>query len=158
MDEIDARWEQSANHANNMAQLIVGAFSNVTDIKSFANAVKDAARNVILATISETVALNVAKAVREGKTWYGAVIQGALAASATSALFSAIPSFSNGGMVSGPTLAMVGDNPSGREYMIPSEVLQGLAGNTGAQRVEFVLRGQDLYGSTRKYERHLMNV
>jgi|WetSurMetagenome_2_1015567.scaffolds.fasta_scaffold16116_2 hypothetical protein len=160
MDEIDARWEQSASHANDMAQMIVGAFSNVTDIKSFANAVKDAARNVILATISETVALNVAKAVRQGKTWYGAVIQGALAAAATTAVFNAIPSFATGGMANGPTLAMVGDNPSGKEMMVPMpwNGMQGLIANQSGGRVEFILRGQDLYGSYTKYQKHLNNV
>lgn len=75
------------------------AFSDVKSIKDFANAVIQAARNVILAIIAETVAANTAKAVRNSKSWWGAIIQGAAAMAATEALFAAIPKFAEGGTV-----------------------------------------------------------
>ncbi|SKA29752.1 hypothetical protein SAMN04488128_103168 [Chitinophaga eiseniae] len=56
------------------------------------------------------------------------------------------PSFATGGgIIGGPQLAMVGDNPGREEYVIPSEVLDRLGGG-GARvvRVVGVLRGQDI--------------
>lgn len=57
----------------------------------------------------------------------------------------AFPSFATGGVVNGPTLAMVGDNPSGVEYMIPKEVLDKLGGNNGFNgRLTARIAGTDL--------------
>ena len=50
-----------------------------------------------------------------------APIKAATLTAAVGALFSAIPAFAQGGMVLGPQLALVGDNPSGREAIIPFE-------------------------------------
>lgn len=152
-DALDATTES----AQRMSDMVINAFSDVSSFKSFANAVKNAAKQAILAYIAEATAANIAKAVKSGKTWYGALIQGALAAAGTSAVFNAVPSFSKGGMVNGPTLAMVGDNPSGKEYMLPQELINKLG---GGQRItgELKLRGHDLYFSLRNYEKHLTRV
>jgi TP901 family phage tail tape measure protein len=40
-----------------------------------------------------------------------------------------VPAFAQGGFVNGPTLAMVGDNPGGREYVIPEGKAAGFAAN-----------------------------
>jgi hypothetical protein len=40
-----------------------------------------------------------------------------------------VPRFAEGGFVTGPTLAMVGDNPGGREYVIPEGKAAGFAAN-----------------------------
>lgn len=40
-----------------------------------------------------------------------------------------VPAFAEGGFVTGPTLAMVGDNPGGREYVIPEGKAAGFAAN-----------------------------
>lgn len=42
-----------------------------------------------------------------------------------------IPMFAEGGMVTGPTLAMVGDNPSGKEAIIPFEKMGQFMGMAG---------------------------
>jgi hypothetical protein len=39
-----------------------------------------------------------------------------------------VPAFAKGGKVTGPTLAIVGDNPSGTEFITPTESLGQLAG------------------------------
>lgn len=161
VEEMEERKQKAMDattaSAQRMADTVINAFSDVSSFKSFANAVKNAAKQAILAYIAEATAANIAKAVKGSKTWYGALIQGALAAAGTSALFNAIPSFSKGGMVNGPTLAMVGDNPSGKEYMLPQELLNKLG---GGQRItgELKLRGHDLYFSLRNYEKHLTRV
>jgi hypothetical protein len=48
-----------------------------------------------------------------------------------SSLFSSIPKFHSGGMTLGPTLAMIGDNPSGREAVIPFERMGEFLGQMG---------------------------
>lgn len=40
-----------------------------------------------------------------------------------------VPQFAAGGFVDGPTVAMIGDNRSGREYVIPEEKAAGFASN-----------------------------
>lgn len=49
-----------------------------------------------------------------------------------------IPRLATGGVTSGPTLALIGDNPSGVEYVIPKEVLDRLDG-TGEVTIENVI-------------------
>ena len=107
-------------------------------------------RDVIAAQIAEAVATNIAKVVSKSKTWWGAILAGAAAGAATSALFNSIPSFSNGGVAIGKQLAIVGDNPSGVEAMIPKEDW----GKFGATKLsgEVVLRGRDAYILLKNYE------
>jgi hypothetical protein len=71
---------------------------------------------------------------------------------------SGIPKFAKGGMVLGPTLAMVGDNSSGKEAIIPFEKMGSFLsqyGTGGSQdlRVEVVgrLQGEDIYFSGLNY-------
>ena len=45
-----------------------------------------------------------------------------------------VPRFAQGGFVTGPTLAMIGDNRSGQEYAVPSEKAVGFANNILAGR------------------------
>jgi TP901 family phage tail tape measure protein len=45
-----------------------------------------------------------------------------------------IPAFAQGGYVTGPTVAMLGDNRSGQEYAVPSEKAVGFANNILAGR------------------------
>jgi TP901 family phage tail tape measure protein len=62
-----------------------------------------------------------------------------------------IPAFANGGIVSGPTLGLMGEYPGARsnpEVIAPLNKLQSLIGGNRAQNVnvggEFVMRGSDL--------------
>ena len=77
--------------------------------------------------------------------------------------FSAIPKFAEGGLVYGPTMAMVGDNPNARrdpEIISPLSKLKGIIGNSGGGQVEVygVISGEDIYLSSREYERKLANT
>jgi hypothetical protein len=76
------------------------------------------------------------------------------------ALFSSmsgIPKFAEGGMVTGLTTAILGDNPSGKEAVIPFEKMGSFFsqyGNGGGNmRVEVVgkLSGQDIFFSGLNY-------
>jgi hypothetical protein len=71
---------------------------------------------------------------------------------------SGIPKFANGGMVNGLTMAVLGDNPSGKEAVIPFERMgsflsqYGTGGNQN-MKVEVVgrLAGEDIYFSGVNY-------
>lgn len=71
-----------------------------------------------------------------------AIVAGVLAVAAGAAIRAALsktPSFATGGgVVGGPTLAMIGDNPGREEYVIPSEVLDKIGGGEGG----FVARAE----------------
>jgi hypothetical protein len=76
------------------------------------------------------------------------------------ALFSSlsgIPKFAEGGMVTGLTSAILGDNPSGKEAVIPFEKMGGFLRQFGTSsdnmRVEVVgtIKGQDIYLSGSNY-------
>jgi hypothetical protein len=65
--------------------------------------------------------------------------------------FAAIPKFAAGGIVSGPTMGLMGEYPGAKsnpEVIAPLSKLQGMldqgSGGSTAMTGEFVLRGQDL--------------
>lgn len=59
-----------------------------------------------------------------------------------------IPALAEGGITTGPTLAMIGDNPSGREAVIPLEKMGQFMGGMGGNNVRvtgnLIGRGEDL--------------
>lgn len=73
-----------------------------------------------------------------------ALAAGVAAVAVGQALKQKAPHFATGGTVTEPTLAMIGDNPSGVEHVIPQEVLDRLDGGSGALQGQFLLKGTDL--------------
>ena len=121
--------------------------------KEMANAAVDSAKRVVSAAIAEGIAKQVASALSSVPFPFG-LIAGSLAGGAAAALFNQlIPSFAEGGMVTGPTLALVGDNPSGKEMIIPWEKLGEMGG--GSVEVGGVLRGHDQYLMNKRYGQKL---
>lgn len=91
-----------------------------------------------------------AKSVTNGASGFGNIFKGLLGFS--------VPALASGGMTLGPTLAMIGDNPSGKEAIIPFErmgefMAMANAGNASAQTitVQGVLRGEDIFISSQQY-------
>lgn len=91
-----------------------------------------------------------------------AFIAPVLAAGATAAVrsaFASIPAFAEGGAVmGGPTLALLGDNPSGREMVVPFEKLPQFLNmfqqkQTTDVTVHGVLQGRDIHISSNKSQR-----
>lgn len=76
-------------------------------------------------------------------------------------LFSSTPKFAQGGMVLGPTLAVMGDNASGREMALPWEktgvfaqaIASNLGGGIGGGVYRLEARGEDLVAVIDKYNR-----
>jgi hypothetical protein len=77
------------------------------------------------------------------------------------AAFAAIPKFAAGGIVSGPTMGLMGEYPGAKsnpEVIAPLSKLQGMldqgnGGGSGAMSGEFVLRGQDLVVALQRAEK-----
>jgi hypothetical protein len=116
------------------------AFNGVISI--FSNFIKQIGE----ALIASGVAMLAAKALIKNPTT--AIAAGVAAVAISSALQATIknnvPAFATGGKVTGPTLAMVGDNPSGIEYMIPKEVLDKVSGGNNGFVAETRLSGSDI--------------
>ena len=83
--------------------------------------------------IAEGVAAAVSKALSNPALgiapWLIPVFAGLAAGLAKTAFNSLIPSFSEGGLVSSPTLAMVGDSPHGPEMIMPINKLKAMMGS-----------------------------
>jgi len=127
------------NYFQDLGDLTVDVFSqigtalgrSIQDHKKYKDAVKDSMKQSLLATLDyikvKVIAMAVDAAAPAGP--FAMAIVGGLIAGALSlingliagALSSGTSSFATGGMVTGPTLAMVGDNPSGKEAIIPFE-------------------------------------
>jgi len=117
--------------------------------REMAGAAVNAAKRVISAAIAEGIAKQVSSALSSVPFPFG-LIAGSMAGAGAAALFNRlIPSFAEGGMVTQPTLALVGDNPSGKELIIPWEKLGEMGG--GSVDVGGVLKGHDQYLMTKRY-------
>ena len=132
----------------------IGAESAIGAIGSIIGAMRGLAgdsKGLALFEIAANTARGIAAAVAAGA---GIPFPGNLAAIATgitsvlggiaqakSALSSA-PAFAQGGMVTGPTLAMVGDNASGKEAIIPFEKMGAFMNMMGGSNVNVNITGE----------------
>lgn len=102
-----------------------------------------------------------------GKSPAGAIalmVGGGLIKGLASTLFSQTPKFAQGGMVMGQTLAVLGDNPSGREMALPWEktgsfaqaIASNLGGGMGGTVIPDVkILGEDIYISFNRYKKRI---
>ena len=123
-----------------------------------AEAFQEAMRGIVMRLISQALATALSNAVASAfspadpaNATTGGLSGVAKAAALTAtigALFAGIKSFATGGLVLGPTLAMIGDNPSGREAVIPFErmgdFLGQVAGNNQNMNVTGKINGGDI--------------
>jgi tape measure domain-containing protein len=132
-----------------LGTLVSSVASGMGDAQEqFFNAIRD----TIKALLAQAVAAQIAASIKAGALSANPILGAALAASAPAViggLFDAlVPKFAQGGMVTGPTLAMVGDNRSGKEAIIPFEKMGQFLGQfqTGGSPVVMDVRisGQDL--------------
>jgi hypothetical protein len=133
--EMMSALTQSIVHSSSQAE---------ASFRSVASTAVNTAKTSIGAAIAKGIAGQVSSALESIPFPFGLIAAG-LAGGAAAAIFqNIIPSFAEGGVVTGPTLAMVGDNPSGREAMIPSELWDTLGGSAEVE-VTGIVRGNDLY-------------
>lgn len=81
------------------------------------------------------------------------------------AAFASIPKFANGGIVSGPTLGLMGEYPGSKsnpEVIAPLDKLKGMIGQGGGQNVnvggEFKINGQDLVVALQRADRNRSRI
>ncbi len=146
--------------------LAADAFSNLavqgeTDMKKMASAALQAARQVVSAYIKEGVA-GIVKNILAGPTGkvlgpFAIAVAGAAGAGA-SVLFNTLlnkvsaPALAQGGLATGPTMALVGDNRNARvdpEVIAPLSKLKSMMGDMGiGGSLETRISGNDLITAT----------
>lgn len=112
--------------------------------------------NVIAAVKAALLSLNPAVAIAAGiaLVGLGAAVRAGFQKKADE-MNGNVPAFATGGMVTGPTLAMVGDNASGKEAIIPFERMGEFLRMAGANESKSVevfgrISGADILLSTRR--------
>lgn len=121
-------------------------------LRSVGQAVRQAAAEFIQAKVKEATAQFIADNFKKAGIFgvIGAAAAGAIVGGLFNAALSKIgpPKLARGGITTGETLAVVGDNPSGREAIIPFERMGeflDMAGGGGTRLSGiFEVRGQDL--------------
>lgn len=145
--------EKAKKKYTELGELIGATFQQgATDMKDYLKNVTRALANLVRDSIKMFLAQAIAGYASKALATLGpvGVAIAAAAPAAVSGIFDAIvPKFAEGGMVTGPTLAMVGDNPSGKEAIIPFEKMGNFLGQfqQGGQTVvvlEHRISGNDL--------------
>tara|TARA_Y100001937_G_scaffold38781_2_gene55183 strand:+ start:809 stop:2659 length:1851 start_codon:yes stop_codon:yes gene_type:complete len=126
-------------------------------MKEFAKVVKNSIRETIGALISQGVAAAVSNALKTTALtpFLIPVVAGLAAGLARTAFNSLIPGFAKGGLVTGPTLGLIGEgvgtNASNPEVIAPLDRLKNMI-NGGSQKVEVFGRisGNDIFISNQR--------
>lgn len=125
-------------------------------IKSFANIFGGYLQNLGKQAIVYSNVLKGIEIAIKSLSPAAAVVAGGLAIVAGTALkayASKVPSFATGGVVTEPTLAMVGDNPGKKEAIIPSELWDKIGGGGSGYIAETRISGGELVILLKKAER-----
>ncbi len=154
-DTLNESFDVGATVGNAMGQIVSAGFDSMTNSgESFGESIKKIFLNILKGALSTAIANAITSAFSPASpdniATGGAsapIKAGKLTAIVTS-LFASIPKFAQGGMTLGPTLAMIGDNPSGREAVIPFEKMGSflqMAG-VGSSNVNVTgkIKGQDI--------------
>lgn len=133
----------------NMMQM---AYSGQVNLENLGASLYEVATDSIRAYIAEGVAGAVSKALGFLPFPFNLAAGAMAAVTATSLFNSVIPKFADGGIVSGPTLGIMGEYPgaaSNPEVIAPLSKLQGMMGNRGGQDRIFIaetrIKKGDLY-------------
>lgn len=131
------------------------------NMKEFAKTTKNAIREAISAVLALAVANAVQKAMEGMAAFPGSVflipaIAGLAGGLAKTAFNSLIPAFAEGGLVTGPTLSLIGEGAgttaSNPEVVAPLDKLKNFMNNGGSQQVEVYGRisGNDIFISNQR--------
>ena len=115
-DIIGAGFAAATGEGQSFGQAVAGIFKNI-----ILNAVKGAVANAVMLAFSPTPD-NVATGGISGAA------KAATFKAQIAALLASVPKLATGGMTLGPQLALIGDNPSGREAIIPMERMGAFLG------------------------------
>lgn len=132
--------------ANVAGALLDAAASGASSFAELGAAALDAASKIAQALIVEIALKAALKAVDKGNI-FGAIAAVAIAAITVTGLNALVksvkpPKLAKGGITTGPTLAMVGDNPGGREAIVPLDRFPDLFSRKNDVNVTGTLRGK----------------
>ena len=136
------------------AELAQGA----EDFEEFGEKIKNVLRDLIGALLSRAIAEAVTTALSNPAIaiapYLIPIIAGAAAGLARTAFNTLVPEFAQGGLVTGPSLGLVGEGPgtsaSNPEVIAPLDKLKGMMGGGSAITVTGRLVGNDIYLSNEK--------
>ena len=167
--KYEANLQRMQEIGNAVGQSVAGAFSNMTGsmidslgladtgmqgfLKSMLKTVTDLIAMMLASSISQAIAGATAAGTATGPA--AVFTTPAFIATAVGGIigaFAAIPAFANGGIVSGPTMGLMGEYPGAKsnpEVIAPLNKLKNIIGEQGGGNNmnvsgEFVVRGQDL--------------
>ena len=154
IDEFDQKLADLAQTAKETGDAFKSAFSSMAadadaSFGDIAAAAGNSARQIIKTQIAEATAAYASKIFATVPFPFNLALAAA-AGSVVGSLFNKIiPPFAEGGMVTGATLAMVGEGPGtsaiNPEVIAPLDKLQGMIGNTGGQvQVVGKISGSDI--------------
>jgi TP901 family phage tail tape measure protein len=146
-----------ANAMNNLANSAIDSLGLAANgMEGFLAGILKVVAQIISAMLGQAIAAAIAgansaaaatgpAAIFTQPTFMASMVGGVLAA------FAAIPKFADGGIVSGPTMGLMGEYPGAKsnpEVIAPLNKLQSMIGDKGPSNVnvggEFVMRGSDL--------------
>ena len=153
--EVNDAFDTGAMLGDAMGQVVSAGFNTmIGEGENFGEAIKKIFLNMIAGALATAISNAIASAFSPADP-ANAVTGGLSGVGKASALtgivgglFASIPKFHSGGMTLGPTLAMIGDNPSGREAVIPfermGEFLGQVAGGNQNMNVTGKINGNDI--------------
>lgn len=155
LDEIGITTEQVGESFATLGTRVGDAFANMgrdgqSAFQALANSVREAMGEIINALVAKAVSGVIANSFASLPPPVAAGVAAGFAGVAKGLFNSLVPAFAQGGLVTGPMLAMVGDNPSGKEAIIPFEKMGAFlnmagGGNQNVQVAgQFRLQGNDL--------------
>jgi hypothetical protein len=123
--------------------------------KSMAKNAANTARQVIQAQVAKGIAAEVSQAMERVPFPFGIVAAAAAGAAANGLFNSIVPKFADGGIVSGPTLGIMGEYSGARsnpEVIAPLDKLKSMIGQSVIV-LDTVIRGEDIYLTQKRYEK-----
>jgi len=158
-DEAKNKQQQLAESAKRTASIITdtlgGAFQNLfSDIisgsqnafQSFASAIAQVITKLVAAALTAAVLAAIIGAATGGANFGGGAASFTSGFKGLFSTLSGLPKFANGGIVTGPTIGLVGE--AGREAIIPLDRIGEVLGSVGGAQSVFVtgqLSGETIY-------------
>jgi phage-related minor tail protein len=151
-NEVAAAQNKAGESGYEMGQLIGNSISSVIKgTKTLGQAIAEVVKGIINAFVAKAIAALAADSIMKGG-WFG-LVAAATAPMVVGALFDKImPKFASGGIVSGPTMGMMGEYPGARsnpEVIAPLSKLKGMMGG-GSGYLYSHIRGNDIYLSNER--------
>ena len=128
------------------------------NFKEFGKSVKNEIRNVIKGLIAQGIAGAVANAIKSSPPWLIPIVAGMASGLANTAFNALVPEFAEGGIVTQPTMGLIGE--AGPEAIFPLSKLDSFmkGGSGGPVQVQGVLTGTDIMLSNSRTSNNLNRI